>query len=176
MIGAITEFEQKYVRPAQGRTLIAGSRVYGAREDRRKRYVEAEGWDAVAGDGVDYVVDLEERAALSIRDVQFAHIECVSVLEHSRRPWLVAQNLELLLLTEGTLFLTVPFVWRVHAYPSDYWRFTLEGVRLLFPQIEWSAICYAHTKLTEETKAQAVDVKGYPYLARTEVCGFGRRI
>jgi hypothetical protein len=35
----------------------------------------------------------------------------------------------------GVLYVSVPFSWKFHAYPSDYWRFTPEGIRILFPKI-----------------------------------------
>jgi hypothetical protein len=33
------------------------------------------------------------------------------------------------------LYLSVPFAWKFHGYPSDYWRFTHAGVKKLFPQL-----------------------------------------
>lgn len=171
------EFERAFVRPQPGRTLIVGSRVYPGREDRRALYQQAEGWDAIAGEGVDHVVNLE--GELSPADVGlFTHIECISVLEHTPRPWLVTANLERLLMRGGTLFLTVPFVWRVHAYPDDFWRFTVSGVRALFTRLGWIALRYAHIKLTkpeEKGATAAINVHDYPYLARAEVCAFGSR-
>lgn len=165
-------FETQHVRPAAGRVLIVGSRVYGCREDRRIRHAEAVGVDMLPGPGVDAVINMEEPAALKLGT--FAHIECVSVLEHSRRPWLLAANLERMLQPGGTLYLTVPFVWRVHGYPDDYWRFTLSGVRQLLPGITWDALVYAHHYLTGKNRVPATEVEGIPYFARTEVCGFGR--
>lgn len=168
------EFEAAYVRPAPGRTLIVGSRIYGGREDRRQRYAEAIGVDMLDGPGVDMVADLEEPPAKLGR---FHHIECCSVLEHSRRPWRLAGNLEKLLRHGGTIYVTAPFVWRIHAYPSDYWRFSIEGVRALFPRISWSALRFAHTKLTRKAlvPAQGATDEGCPLMPRTEVLGFGVR-
>jgi SAM-dependent methyltransferase len=148
------------------------SRVYPGRTDRRRAFADAEGWDALPGDGVDRVIDLEQPLMGTFK--LFSHIECVSVLEHSKAPWSLAANLERLLVPTGTLFLAVPFVWRVHAYPSDYWRFTTDGIRLLFPNVKWSALCYAHFKLYAATsKIAVIKDKGHPYFARTEVYGFG---
>lgn len=163
-------FEAQYVNPKPGRTLIAGSRVFGFREDRRARYTDALGVDMSKGPGVDLVWDLEEPGDLG----QFAHIECRSVLEHSRRPWLLAQNLVSMLEPGGTLHLAVPFCWRVHAYPDDYWRFTISGVRALFPGIRWEALMYAGQHLTTDDPPRA-KVDGWTYLQRTEVVGFGVR-
>ena len=69
----------------------------------------------------------------------FDAIWCFSVLEHCDKPWLVAPNITNVLKPGGLLLISVPFWWRVHGYPSDYWRFTPAAVRVLFPedQYEW---------------------------------------
>lgn len=170
---ACEAFQADYVRPAPGRALIVGSRIYLGREDRRAAHAQAVGVDMLPGPGVDAVINMEEPAALALGT--FAHIECVSVLEHSRRPWLLAANLERMLQPGGTLYLTVPFIWRVHGYPDDYWRFTLTGVRELLPGITWDALVYAHVFETSKNHIPRTTVGGFPYFARTEVCGFGRR-
>jgi len=169
----LEQFEKQYVVPKEGRTLIVGSKVYGDKEDRRERYADAVGVDMLEGDGVDLVLDLEEPLPDDIG--LFAHVECMSVLEHSRRPWLMAQNIERLLEPGGTLFVSVPFIWRIHAYPSDYFRFTPEGVKAIFPGIQWDHVMLASHALQQNTKAHAVKVGGHPYLSRTETVAFGRK-
>lgn len=167
-------FAERHVRPKPGRTLIVGSRLYPNRTDRRVHYKNAVGVDLEDGPGVDIVMDLEEpiqNFALGA----FTHIECWSVLEHSRRPWLLAANLESLLITGGTIHVQVPFVWRVHNYPGDYWRFTTEAIRLMFPRIKWVTVMYANTRLVEEGKVPIIVKDTHKYLARTEVYAFGRR-
>lgn len=169
-------FEEQFVKPKPGRTLIVGSKVYPGREDRRKKHANAIGVDMLKGEGVDVVMNMENRDAISdllMDHGTFDHIECVSVLEHSRKPWLIAQNMEVVLRPKGTLYVTVPFIWREHAYPNDYWRFTREGLLSLFPYITWKATAYMHSKLQFEGKLPATKVKGYPFFARTQVCAFG---
>lgn len=119
----------------KGRTLIVGSHVYEGREDDRARYKHAVGVDMIPGPGVDVVHDMEEPLPAGLGT--FAHAECFSVLEHSRRPWLLAANIERLLESGGTLWVTVPWMWRRHGYPSDYFRFTTEGIKAIFPGIQW---------------------------------------
>lgn len=119
----------------KGRTLIVGSHVYEGREDDRARYKNAVGVDMIPGPGVDVVHDMEEPLPAGLGT--FAHIECFSVLEHSRRPWLLAANIERLLESGGTLWVTVPWMWRRHGYPSDYFRFTTEGIKAIFHGIQW---------------------------------------
>lgn len=169
---ALDDFERKYCRPnSAGRTLIVGSHIYRDKPDRRKRYPNAIGWDMLEGAGVDRVIDLEE--ALPDDAGTFAHIECMSVIEHSSRPWKLAENVELLLVQNGTLYVTAPFVWRVHGYPDDYWRFTANGIRKLFPQIEWIAVMYANWELTHKVKR--IEHQGFWHFPRTDVVAFGRK-
>lgn len=167
------DFERLYVRPRQGRTLIVGSQIYAGKEDRRKRYQDALGVDMLDGPGVDLVGDLEEPVPPSMVGA-FSHIECMSVLEHSRRPWLLAGNLQAVLESEGTIFVAVPFCWRVHNYPADYWRFTYQGIEALFPGVQWRAAAYAHEALTwVDTKVPVKKIEGFPYYPRTELLAFG---
>jgi SAM-dependent methyltransferase len=153
--------------PARGGNGWWRIEAYGERPTGGSAMV-ATGVDLEAGPGVDIVADLEEPVALGL----FAHIDCVSVLEHSRRPWLLAANLERLLQPGGTLFVEAPFVWRIHSYPSDYWRFTVEGVRLLFPHIVWDRLELIHGGPQAKLPARRED--GLLYFARGEVFGFGR--
>lgn len=168
------KFERKFCRPKSGRTLIVGSHVYKGREDRRLLYPDVVGLDMVAGLGVDWAIDLEEPLPAGIG--LFNHVECRSVLEHSRRPWLLAGNVERLMVPGATLDIAAPFVWRLHQYPGDFWRFTVEGVRLLFPGIEWLALRYVTERRIERpgTATQGTIQDGQTFFARSEVLGFGR--
>lgn len=158
-----------------GRTLIVGSKIHEGTEkrDRRKLFDSAIGVDMEDGHGVDRVLDLEE----DFPDVflgHFDHIECTSVLEHSRRPWLMAANLERLLVENGTILVMVPWVWRVHAYPSDYWRMTPAAIESLFPCVSWEAQSYiVEDRLV--AKIPNVRVEGVRYLARSELIMLGRK-
>lgn len=154
-------------RIRQGRTLIVGSKLYIGREDRRKRYAEAVGVDMQRGKGVDVVCNLEGPCELGT----FAHMECCSVLEHSKKPWKLAANLERMLEKRGTMFLRVPWVWRFHGYPSDYWRFTPEAVRVLFPNMQWDLVVLTETAITHKLPKYNVD--GKRAFGRAEVMGFG---
>lgn len=166
------EFERLYVRPKEGRTLIVGSQVYGDKEDRRRRYADAVGVDMQDGPGVDLVLDLEH-----LHDIgTFDHVECMSVMEHTKRPWRMAHTLERLMNPGATIFCTVPFVHRVHGYPSDYWRFTPESLKLLFPSISWDVLLIGGERMYgEQEKVSAVKKDNHPYLARCETMGFGRK-
>jgi 2-polyprenyl-3-methyl-5-hydroxy-6-metoxy-1,4-benzoquinol methylase len=123
----------------------------------------------VEGPGVDIVADLETEQV-----GQFAHIECMSVLEHCKRPWAMCANLEYSLMPGGTIYIAVPFIWRVHGYPDDYWRFTVSGVKALFTKITWTQAEYSHRTLCKAEDIPSVrSADDWPCFARTEVLMFG---
>jgi hypothetical protein len=169
---ALDEFEKRFVKPQPGRTLIVGSKVYRGKPDRRLLYPDAIGIDMEEGDGVDLVMDLEQKQPLW---TLFDHVECMSVLEHSRRPWMLAETIETLMAPGATIFISVPWIWRYHAYPKDYFRFSPDGIEALFPNIEWEYMMIASDALRERGKnVPAVTVEGHVHLARAETVGFGR--
>jgi len=169
------QFEEQFVRPKPGRTLIVGSRVYEGREDRRPLFADAIGVDMLAGPGVDRVLNLEDSLPSDLG--QFDHVECISVLEHSKRPWKLAANLTRLMSMGATIYLSAPFIWRVHNFPNDYFRYTRDGIRALFPGIVWQQLAYAHEKLSFSDRASVLEKGvGHPYMARTEVLGWGVRL
>jgi SAM-dependent methyltransferase len=172
-MNSLEQFEAEHVKPRQGRTLIIGSHVYPPKPDRRKLYQEVVGVDMLEGEGVDRVINMEESLPEDLG--LFDHIECMSVMEHSRRPWLMAQNIERLLKPKGTLFLAAPFVWKIHAYPDDYFRFTPNGLRSLFTKIKWKTVMFASNELRSEKRVVLIHKNEYPYLPRSEVVAFGKR-
>src|SRR6185295_1599508 len=167
------QFEARF-RPADGRTLIAGSFVVEGKDDRRARYRDVIGIDMQPGPGVDRVADLEVEDDLM---GPFSNIECLSVLEHSRRPWLLAANLERMLIPSGTIFVAIPWVWRRHSYPDDYFRVLPDGIPMLFPRVRWEQLAYGADRLYKPSEKIPVVKKGsHPYLARAESFGFGVRL
>ena len=170
----IDAFERLYVKPRAGRALIVGSRVYGDKPDRRKLYEPGNvlGVDMLEGPGVNTVIDMEGCDVGRIGT--FDHVECLSVLEHSERPWRLAANLETVMVPGATLFVSVPFCWPIHSYPDDYWRVSPAALGILFPSIEWiERRLINQTVLEAGEKIERRKVDGYPYFPRTETCGFG---
>jgi hypothetical protein len=84
---------------------------------------------------------------------RFGTIFCLSVMEHCKQPFVMAENLTRLLLPSGKICISAPFAYQFHAYPSDYWRFTHEGVKILFPRLCFDpARCTAATSRIGEFK------------------------
>jgi len=61
---------------------------------------------------------------------------CMDLLEHVTNPNTVANNISNSLKKGALLFVTVPFVWGLHDYPKDYFRFTADGVKVLFHKLK----------------------------------------
>ena len=154
-----------------GRALIIGSKQYPNSTSRRSWYEDAVGLDMMEGDEVDIIHDMENR--LSKKHGLFDHIDCCSVLEHVARPWKFGSQVKKIMTRKATILISVPFVWRVHGYPSDYWRMTPAALPIIFPFITWDAISYAaHGKLYK--KAPSANIEKRRHLERCEVYAFGR--
>jgi hypothetical protein len=61
----------------------------------------------------------------------------------------MAANLTRLVRPGGTLYVAVPWVWRYHPYPDDYFRFSWRGITEIFPGITWSRMAYSTTATDE---------------------------
>jgi len=152
-------FLERLVPGVDGPVLEIGSRDYGNttsfRDLYRSHYV---GVDLEAGKGVDRVVDLTAGLG-DLRPETFALAICCSVLEHTPRPWDMAGNITRLLRPEGQLYVAVPWVWRYHAYPDDYFRFSPRGIQSLFPAIEWTRATYSTTVAGEHIELDLTDLR-----------------
>jgi len=72
----------------------------------------------------------------SIPSGYYDFIFSFDVFEHIDRPWLAASEITRLLRPGGLTFHSTLFSWRYHPCPIDYWRFSPEGLRSLFPDLE----------------------------------------
>ena len=140
------------------------------------------GLDQTSGRGVDIVCDLTGDCE-ALAGERFGVILCCSVLEHCAQPWQAAANLVQHLLPHGLLYVSVPWIWRYHEYPQDYWRFSAEAIKVLFPTIEWKRTAYATQRKGEVLSNVSPDgppwripkKNGRVYLASQMLCMIGRR-
>ncbi len=135
-------FVMNRIEAFSGPFLEVGSRDYGSTQDLRSLYPGQKyvGVDMSEGPGVDHMLNLTSEWDIideTLGGERFGAIFCFSVLEHCENPFLMAENMSRLLRPDGKVCLSVPFAWKFHGYPSDYWRFTHEGVRKLFPRLQW---------------------------------------
>lgn len=105
---------------------------------------------------IDHNLDICEWSQLVsvFKPESFRLIMANALFEHLKQPFLAAQNLSRLLSPGGLCYVEVPFVWSFHPYATyrdedgllpkepgtgkhggDYWRFSSQGIVLLFE--EW---------------------------------------
>lgn len=143
----------RFAPTVSGPILEVGSREYGSTSSFRATYPLNEyiGIDMAPGKGVDRIIDLAEGIG-DLEEHYFSLIVCCSVLEHVSKPWKMAENITKLIALGGTLFVSAPWVWRYHAYPDDYFRFSARGIEALFPDFTWEHPTYS-TNVTGELVA-----------------------
>lgn len=135
-----------FVQQVDGAVLEIGSKDYGSTAPFREHltYTEYIGLDLSEGKGVDVVGDLTQ-GLCGLPENHFALVICCSVLEHTNKPWRMAEHIARLTKPEGRLFMSVPWVWRYHPYPDDYFRFSHRGVAALFGDFTWQQRHYSTT-------------------------------
>jgi hypothetical protein len=170
-------FVQRHAGLLRGPMLEIGSRDYGSTQDLRSLFPQAEyiGVDAVAGPGVDVVLDLTadfEAVDARLAGRRFNAIFCFSVLEHCAQPFRMAENITRLTAAGGRLLVGAPFSWQVHAYPRDYWRFTADGIRVLFPGFDFDAV---GSVMATSEPGQMKPIDPFMYRAELSVSAARRR-
>ena len=97
------------------------------------------GVDAVETPNTDLCGRAEE---LPVEDESFDLVLCTQVLEHSEEPWRVVRELRRVTAPGGRVLASTHGVQVYHPAPNDYYRWTHEGLRLLFDQNgDWSSLC-----------------------------------
>lgn len=119
--GPVYEFGSLQVEPDQG-----GNDLRSCFEGQ-----EFVGCDLRQGPGVDRVEDL---ASLQIPPESAQTIVCVDTLEHVFEARKAVDEMIRVLAPGGIILLAAPMDFRVHNYPTDYWRMTPSCIdRLLAP-------------------------------------------
>src|SRR6266516_5688764 len=122
----IVEFGSMQVEPGQPndlRPLFAGRRFIGT--------------DLREGPGVDRVEDLRR---LTFADGEVGTALCLDTLEHCADPLAACRELHRVLAAGGVCVISSVMLIGIHAHPSDYWRFTPEGFRLLLAAFDDSDV------------------------------------
>lgn len=175
MVNSTTAREtEAMLRRVDGPVLQIGSRaqIVDRQENRWRSLLHDRpftGLDIEAGDNVDVVGDIcGDFDALSnaVGDQRFGFVICSHVLEHTRKPWVAAENITRLLKPGGHCFLAVPWVQAYHGFPRDYWRMSFHGLMELFPGLAMLDMYYSASG-TGFDVAYKVLVDGKVDLART---------
>jgi SAM-dependent methyltransferase len=65
---------------------------------------------------------------------------CLSVMEHLCEPQLFLNEVHRILKPGGSFILQVPFMWKVHEPPYDYYRYTRFGLQYIFEKAGFTEI------------------------------------
>jgi len=118
--------------------------------DRRVLFpgLEYVGCDIRPGPGVDRI---ENAHHLSFSDASFGTVMLLETLEHLPRPKRAIMEARRVLRGDGLLLLSVPFNYRLHGFPSDYWRFTASGIYQMLNDFPWKSVFSAGPALNPAT-------------------------
>ena len=100
---------------------------------------EFETWDLQEGRTVSRVIDAQNM--VGVEDGSIGTIICIATLEHIEAPWLAAKEIARVIFPGGRLFVVAPFSYVFHEAPADYWRFTPDGLRVLFGEAFRESYC-----------------------------------
>jgi SAM-dependent methyltransferase len=119
----------------KGRVIDLGCGMSPYKQDilaRTKEYIGVD-WDNSVHDvNPDVVADLSKE--FPFEDNYADTLISFQVLEHLPTPQLYLKECYRILKPGGVLLLSVPFQWRVHEAPYDYYRFTRYGLDYLFSE------------------------------------------
>jgi SAM-dependent methyltransferase len=122
-----TLFEQLNLTPDDRVVLNLGSGV-GRFDAYLKPTLRMINLDVYPAGGVHLLADGHH---LPFADASLDGVFSNAVLEHVRKPWVVAAEMRRVLKPEGRVFVNVPFLNVIHA-SHDYFRFTDRGLEVLF--------------------------------------------
>jgi SAM-dependent methyltransferase len=74
-------------------------------------------------------------------EASFDLVICEQVLEHVPDPVAAVRSLRSMTREGGAVFVSTPFLLRIHGHPNDYWRFTPAGMERLLTdgglRVDW---------------------------------------
>ena len=79
---------------------------------------------------VDIVADAESLSSV-IPAGSYDYVVSTSMLEHTPHPWKVVEEVYKVLRPGGVFYVSVPWMYPLHAEPNDYWRFSLPCLQRL---------------------------------------------
>lgn len=142
---SITEELAPFLKYCRGIVLNAGSGQRDIQMGKRDLNI-----DIVPDNKPDIIADLH---GIPLLDESVDTIVSVAVLEHTRYPWIVAEEFYRVLRPGGYGVIGVPFLQPQHACPSDYVRFTENGLVELMKYVGFEVIETSHVHHFGQTVA-----------------------
>jgi SAM-dependent methyltransferase len=126
-----------YVNTNKLKVLEIGSRIVGDYSTSKRALfnddVSYTGFDYYPDQNTDVVGDAHKLSSYFARE-SFDAVFSLSVFEHLAMPWVVAMEINKVLKPGGTTYHSTHFSWPLHEAPWDFWRFSDEGLKVLFSE------------------------------------------
>ncbi len=136
-VGGLFEEFVKYANTNKLSVLEIGSRIVGdystSKRDLFAYGAQYTGFDYHPDANTDVVGDAHKLSSY-FKNKTFDAIFSLSVFEHLAMPWLVAMEINKLLKNGGVTYHSTHFSWPLHETPWDFWRFSDEGLKVLFSE------------------------------------------
>lgn len=117
--------------------LPGGARICDIGAGGRKITPDTYTIDGHVSENTSLVCDIH---SIPLPDESFDCIFCTGTLEHVREPDRALREIHRLLKKNGIAHIEVPFIQGYHADPDDYWRWTLQGLKLLCSKAGFSEV------------------------------------
>jgi len=89
----------------------------------------------------DYKPDIVASAEkIPLKDNSIDSILCTQVLEHTKEPLKIIEEIYRVLKPGGYVLLTAPLINEIHGEPDDFWRFTNFGFEYLFKKSGFKSV------------------------------------
>lgn len=113
---------------------IAPAQYDGAAKWFTKAQVETVDIDYKAN--ATYTADITKNNQNFMYSGTYSVVICTEVLEHTKNPFAAVAEIYRLLRVGGIAVVTTPFNFRIHGPAPDCWRFTRQGLEVLFSEFE----------------------------------------
>ncbi len=117
---------KKYIK---GKTLDLGAGLAKYRDIIKNKATEYITFDIKPGPNIDVVGDILD---IPFENESFDTVISTQVIEHVRKPTAVVSEIYRILKPSGICILTAPFLVPYHPDPGDYFRYSKEGLKILF--------------------------------------------
>jgi SAM-dependent methyltransferase len=118
----------------RGNVLNVGAGIWTWPKEQFGGQCHMENFDQFKNDNVDIVGDAAHLTSFVKKD-HYDAVLCIETMEHVPNPFIIAEQMRLILKPGGMLIASSPFVHDLHGEDyGDYWRITRQGWRELFKE------------------------------------------
>lgn len=115
-----------------GRVLVVGAGY----EDYKSLFANAEIVICTDIDNLEHIDKVADVHSLHYQDNSFDSIVAFEVFEHLENPYKASREIYRVLSKNGSAYISIPYMFRIHADPNDFTRFTYNGLLKLFSQFK----------------------------------------